>query len=241
MTWGLVAVGAVAVTGLTTAAISADAARSSSNTAADAALNATKASTDTQLQMFEQGRVDTAPWRRAGEEALNTLVSKVNAGPGEYTKSPGYAFRVSEGQKAIERGAAARGNLLGGATQKALTRFGQDYATGDYQNFLANYYASLTPYQSLAGIGQTTAQQNAVTGAQVGQSIGNTTATGLTTAGNALASGQINQANAITGGLNSGVNNYLMWKYLNQSQQPVIPVDNAAINYGGGNYIGYGE
>ena len=181
--------------------------KSAANTQADAAANAT----DAQLKMFEEGLLATAPWRVKGEEALNTLMSKINAGPGEYTKSPGYDFRLSEGQKAIERSAAARGKLLGGAEQKALTRYAQDYATQDYQNFLANYYNSLTPFQSVAGVGQTTANQNASQGNQVAQNIGqNTIAAGQATAG-----GQINQANSITGAVNSGVNNYMLWKYLN--------------------------
>jgi hypothetical protein len=160
--------------------------------------------------MFYKGREDTAPWRKAGENALTKLVSKVNAGPGKYTASPGYEFRVAEGEKAIERSAAAKGGLFSGRTGKELTRFGQDYATADYQNFLDNYYKSLTPYQSLAGVGQTTASQDAANGNAVAANIAGNTIN----AGNAAASGYINQANAVSGAANSGMNNFLMWKYL---------------------------
>lgn len=184
-----------------------------SEDAADAQTDAANAATDSQLKMYREGLAATAPWRVAGEKALNTLADKLKAGPGDYTKSPGYDFRTNEGQKAIERSAAAKGGLLSGATGKALTRYGQDYATNDYQNFLANYYNSLTPYQSLAGVGQTTASQNAVQGNQTAQTIGQNTIA----AGNANAAGQINQANSITGAMNSGINNYMMWKYLNPS------------------------
>jgi hypothetical protein len=212
--------------------VNADASRSAANTQADAATNAAKSAEKTQLEMYYQGRTDTAPWRKVGEEALNTLTAKVNAGPGAYTKSPGYDFRLGEGTKAIERSAAARGGVLGGSTLKALTRFGQDYATNDYQNFLANYYNSLTPLQSLAGVGQTTASQNAVQGNQVAGQIGaNTVNTGLA-AGNALATGQINQANSISGALNSGANNYLMWKYLSQNPGAGVGAAAAANPYG---------
>lgn len=193
----------------------------SSKDAASTQAAAANTATDAQLAMYREGLAATAPWREKGEAALNTLVDKVNAGPGDYTKSPGYDFRVSEGQKAIERSAAAKGGLLSGATGKALTRYGQDYATNDYQNFLANYYNSLTPYQSLAGVGQTTASQNAVQGNQTAQTIGQNTIA----AGNANAAGQINQANSITGAMNSGINNYMMWKYLNPSVVPgVVPI-----------------
>jgi len=183
----------------------------SSSDAADAQVSASRDATKAQLKMYEEGREDTAPWRKAGVNALSTLVEKINAGPGDYTKSPGYDFRKSEGEKSIERSAAARGGILSGATAKALQRYGQDYATNDYQNFLSNYYQSLTPYQSLAGIGQTTASQNASQGNQVASSIGQN----ITNAGNAEAAGYINTANAYTGAINSGVNNYMMWKYMN--------------------------
>jgi hypothetical protein len=180
--------------------------------AAQIQANAANQATDVQLQMFREGQAATAPWREKGEAALNTLVEKVNAGPGDYTKSPGYDFRTSEGQKAIERSAAARGGLISGATGKALTKFGQDYATNDYQNFLANYYNSLTPLQSLAGVGQTTASQNAVLGNQVGTNVGSN----IISAGNAQAGGVINNANRIIGQQQAGINNaiagYSLWK-----------------------------
>jgi hypothetical protein len=215
------------ISGILNAGASESAANTQANAATQASqdtLAATKYATDLQERMYQQGRTDTAPWREAGGNALTQLVSKVNAGPGEYTKSPGYQFRLNEGTKAIERSAAARGGLNSGATGKALARYGQDYATGDYQNFLSNYYNSLTPLQSLAGVGQTTASQNAVAGNQTANSIANTTLSGteasnnyLNSAANANASGTINAANSLTGALNSGVNNYMMWKYLNST------------------------
>jgi hypothetical protein len=66
---------------------------------------------------------------------------------------------VSEGQKGIDNSAAARGGVLSGATLKATERFRQDYATNEYDNFLARYYQSLTPYQSLSEQGQNAAAQ----------------------------------------------------------------------------------
>lgn len=189
--------------------LQAEAARSAGNKQADAADAATQA----QLRMYEEGRADTAPWREAGANALVDLVSRVKAGPGDFTKSPGYDFRIGEGNKAVERGAAARGGVLSGATQKALERYSQDYASNEYNNFLQQYYQSLTPYQSLAGIGQTTAMQNAASGNAVAGQIGQNMQTGA----NALAAGQINQANAYSGAINSGVNNYMLWKYMNNS------------------------
>lgn len=182
----------------------------SSNKAASAAENAAASSNDVTMQMFNLGREDTKPWRTAGKTALSTLMEKLEAGPGEFVKSPEYNVGLEEGIKATERGAAASYGVLSGREQKALTRFGQDYATKNYQNFLANYYQSLNPYLSIAGLGQTTAAQTASNATATG----NTLANNALYAGNAQASGAINTGNAITGALGSGINNYLMWKYL---------------------------
>lgn len=141
-----------------------------------------------------------------------SLLDKISKGPGDYTKSPGYDFRLGEGVRAMEMGAAARGNVLSGAQTKALTQYGQDYATQDYDNYLRRWYQSLTPLQSLAGLGQTSAGQTASNAMQTGQNIGQN----YLTAGQARASGYINQANTLTGALQSGTENYLLWDYLNR-------------------------
>lgn len=47
---------------------------------------------------------------------------------------PSYQFRLSEGQKALERSAAARGTLLSGGTAKAITGWAQNFASQEYQN-----------------------------------------------------------------------------------------------------------
>lgn len=187
--------------------VASDAARRAANTQVDAAGNATNAI----MTQYWQNRADLAPWREAGVNALAQLVSKVGAGPGEFTTSPGYQFRLSEGQKAVERSAAAKGKQLSGATMKALDRYSQDYATSDYDNFLRRYYESLNPLQSLAGVGQTAVTNTAA----MGTNAATQNAQNILTAGNAQAGGVINQANALTGAVNSGLNNYLMWKYMN--------------------------
>lgn len=195
------------------------------NEAADAQKSASEDATNAQLKMYKQSRKDNAPWRNAGANALKKLQKKVYAGPGNYKKSPGYEFRLSEGNRAIERSAAARGGLLSGRAAKAIDRFSQNYATQDYDNFLTRYYQSLTPFQSLAGVGQTAAQQDA-SNAMV---TGNALAQNYTNAGQATASGYINQANALTGGINSGINNYLTWKYVNGNTPAATPTPAAAV------------
>jgi hypothetical protein len=52
----------------------------------------------------------------------------------ELEASPGYQSRLAAGLLAKNRSAAAQGTALSGGTQKALNRYGQDYASNEYSN-----------------------------------------------------------------------------------------------------------
>jgi len=47
---------------------------------------------------------------------------------------PGYQFRVGEGSKALERSAAAQGRLRTGGTLQDVLKYGQDFASQEYNN-----------------------------------------------------------------------------------------------------------
>ena len=68
-----------------------------------------------------------------------------------FQSDPGYGFRLSEGLKAIEQGAAARGGLLSGNTLKASQRFGQDLASQEYGNAFQRFQQERA---ARAGLGQ---------------------------------------------------------------------------------------
>jgi len=201
-----------AVIGSVASSKSSKAASKAADTQADASLEAAQISADTQKEMYYQSREDTAPWREAGENALTQLQGKVSAGPGQFDpqQDPGYQFGYKEFVESPTLAAAsATGRLRSGATQKALSRYAQDYASTKYDNFLSRYYQSLTPLQSLSGVGQTTASQNAQNAIATGQGVGNALSMGVENAGDARASGYINQANAFAGGANN-ISNALM-------------------------------
>lgn len=168
-----------------------------------------------ELEMYYQSREDLAPWRNRGKWALRELEERMGAGPGKFEQDPGYLFRLGEGEKAINRAAASRGKYFAGQTGKALMQYGQDYATGEYQNFLNRYYQSLTPWQSLAGLGQTSAAQSADMAVRTGGGVAQSYLAG----GQARASGYINQANVLSGAVTSGTQNYLYNNYLQQLGQ----------------------
>jgi hypothetical protein len=109
----------------------------------------------------------------------------------EFQTDPGYEFRMGEGMKGLERGAAARGGLLSGGFARKALRYAQDYASNEYQN-VYNRIASI------AGFGQvaTNSSVGAILG--TGQGVGNA----LTNAGEARASGYIGQGNAWANAIN---------------------------------------
>jgi len=207
--------------------------------AADVQAGAANRAADLQQQQFEQTRQDQMPWMEAGRTALNALTPLATNyqrfGMNQFQADPGYAFRLSEGQKALDRQAAARGGLISGGALKAAQRYGQDMGSQEYQNAFNRYQAERTaqlqPLQSLAGVGQTTAQSLGQTGAVNAANIGNL----MTGGAAAQAAGYVGGANALTSGLGTYLNysqgNNLL-NALNQNRTP----NYGSPNYGSPNY-----
>ena len=204
-----------------------------SQKASQAQQSAASQATDAQGAMFERQVELQEPFRQAGLKGQNRLLEylgldgdKGAAGYGKYATAeftpekfqtdPGYAFRMSEGMKALERSAAARGGLLSGATLKGTQRYGQDLASQEYQNAFNRYQAertgTLNPYQALAGVAQSSAN---TLGQQAG-AYGNAMASNIIGSGNAQASGYMGGANAIAGGVGQGINFYQNQQLLNR-------------------------
>lgn len=159
-------------------------------------------------------------------------------GMSDFQADPGYAFRLSEGQKLLDRSAAARGGLISGGALKAAARYGQEMGSQEFTNAYNRYQTNrsnqLNPLQSLMGVGQTstnalgTAGQNfAGNSANIAQNMASNVGEAYQGAANARASGYVGQANALTGGLGT---------YLNYSQgQNMI---NSMRGGGGGGALG---
>jgi hypothetical protein len=191
--------------------VGSQAAKKAGQTQAGAARDAA----ELQNQQFEQTRADQAPYREAGGRALKKLEGISDYTPfgmSQFQADPGYGFRLSEGQKALERSAAARGGLISGGALKAATRYGQDMGSQEYTNAFNRYQterqARLGPLQSLAGVGQTSVNQLGSLGAANAANVGNL----MTGGAAAQAAGQVGSANAYTQGLSQYLN-------YNQNQQ----------------------
>ena len=184
--------------------------------AASTQANAANRAADLQYKMWQEQQALQKPWLQTGETALNRLAAGLAQG-GEFAtpfsqtnwqQDPGYQFRLSEGLKSLDRTAAARGGLVSGGALKAAERYGQDLGSQEYQNAFNRYYQErqnmMAPLQSLAGVGQTTAQQLGQQAGQYGTAAGNLG----TQAANALAAGTIGGANALTGAFGTGLSAY---------------------------------
>jgi len=116
----------------------------------------------------------------------------------DFEKDPGYAFRLAEGQKALERSAAARGGRNSGGTMKALQAHGQGMASEEYANAFNRYNANrdsrYNRLANLAGMGQVATQQVG----QAGQNYANQYSNNLMGGANARAAGSIAGTNAFT-------------------------------------------
>ena len=200
------------------------AAKSAANTQAASADRAT----ELQREMYEKNIELNAPFREAGLSAQNTLLDYLglSAGAGgkyakdfsmaDFQQDPGYAFRMAEGMKALDRTAAARGGMLSGAALRGATRYGQEMGSQEYTNAFNRYQTNranqLNPLQSLMGSGQTAAN---LVGA-AGQNYANQAGEAYMGAGNARASGYVGSANAWSNALGNVANTFNQNQMLNR-------------------------
>ena len=139
---------------------------------------------------------------------------------------PGFQFRLQEGIDALQNSAAARGGLLTGATAEALTRYGQDYASGEYDKvygralgeyqqayniFEQNQAKKFNRLASMSGMGQTAAGQLSSAGQAAAGNVGGILMSSAGQIGNSLqnaaaarASGYVDRASQWGGALQGG-------------------------------------
>lgn len=115
----------------------------------------------------------------------------------DFQADPGYAFRLKEGQQALDRSAAARGGMISGGALKAAARYGQDMGSQEFTNAYNRYQTNranqLNPLQSITGAGQTATNQLGGAAQSYGANAGNIAMNAGANAGNALlAQGNIN-------------------------------------------------
>jgi hypothetical protein len=205
--------------------------------AADSAAGVQAAASDRaaalQKEQFDRQTELQEPFRMAGVRALPELEAASrykNFGMDQFQADPGYGFRLAEGQKALDRQAAARGGLISGAALKGAQRYGQEMGSQEYTNAFNRYQterqARLNPLQSLAGMAQTSVGQLG----QAGQAYATNVGEAMGASAQARASGYMGGANALSQGLS---------QYMGYSQgQQRNALLSRAIGGGGGYNVG---
>ncbi|HYC64295.1 MAG TPA: hypothetical protein VEC14_06155 [Reyranellaceae bacterium] len=176
------------------------------------------------------GRGAVSHWTNAGRAAVNEIVQLLGLGKfdpkwqtgiveaqidqtdregtarnalARFKTTPGYDFRRSEGIKALDRGAAAKGMVLSGAQHKAVQQFGDNLADQEYDN----YFRRLMEVSGMGGQATAGANSNAA-------GLVSTGANAMLQGGIARGSAYERGANTLASGLSSGVQNMLMGAYM---------------------------
>lgn len=178
--------------------------------AAQAQKDAANKAMDLQRDVYGQQRRDQAPWMEGGSQTLAQLLREMQNGGFEpqvnsqsLANDQGFQFRMSEGQKALERSAAARGGLNSGAAMKSLARFSQGLASDEYGNaWNRSMQAGQNRFNrmsNIAGMGQQSAGAMGAFGGQYANNMSNL----YGAIGNADAAGSMGVANAVSSGFQS--------------------------------------
>lgn len=180
-----------AVAGIGSALIGA----SASKKAANAQSRAADQQAAVQREIYQDTKKRFEPYEQAGGQGLAAYMHEMGLGEapegyGGFTATPGYDFRVQQGQDSVNALAGARGGLMSGRTLSDLTRFGQGIAADEYGSYMGRL-------AGLTDMGQASAGNQAQAGNAYAAGMSNA----LAQKGNAQAAGYAGMANAIQGGI----------------------------------------
>ena len=214
--------------------------------ASKAQVAATEQANATQREIFDRQQALQEPFRQAELAKQAALMQRLgiggDTGAGPYgdlssgfmpanfmtEMDPGYNFRFNEGMKALERKMAASGMTQSGAAMKAATRYGQDYASNEFNNAFQRYQTSRNA--TLNPLMGGSASTNYLSGAL--GNMGNQISENQIGAGNARASGYVGGANAYTNAISSGLNAYMGANMMN-NMMGLAPPPAAAVQFPG--------
>jgi len=189
MPWSFIVPAAVSLFSANKQAGAAKDAAAAANAQQDKAL-------ELQTRMYEEGLKRQQPYADVGLEFTNKLAAMQRGGPNAsasmLSMDPGYGFRLSEGQKALDRQSAARGGLISGSALKAAQRYGQEMGSQEFGN-------AYNRMASLASLGPSAAGVQNNLGQNYSTAASNTYGTMGANTGNALLSAANSRASALQG------------------------------------------
>jgi hypothetical protein len=199
--------------------------------------NAALESARLQKQMFDIQNQQQAPYREQGYSALSDIAGMKpylthQFGTEDFQQGidPGYAFRLQQGQRALQAQQNQAGGLIGGNALAAMQDYTQGQASNEYQNAFNRYqtqrgniYNSLA---SIAGLGQTSLGQTGQLSGQTAQGVGGA----ISNVGSALGAGQVAMGNALGSGVQGAGNAYMLSQLLGQ-RNPVASSPTSGSNF----------
>lgn len=125
-------------------------------------------------QYYQQARADLAPYREAGQWAIQEAQKTLQGGIPAYSQTPEYTYSFNQGIRAMRENAAVSGNLDTSSFNKQLYRFGENEALNDVDRFYSRWLNTrFNPLMQLAGAGQSATSQTAQLAQNTGESLAN--------------------------------------------------------------------
>lgn len=149
-----------------------------------------------QRRQYDTTRADFAPWRQAGEGALNRLTQASTGDMSAFQASPDYNFRLNEGTRNLENRFSVSGG--GGNAMRALAEYSQNIASNEFGNWWNRQ-------SGIAGVGQAATNSTANFGANAANNISNQYRTSGDNAASIGLYNNVSSGNA----LNAGIGNAL--------------------------------
>ena len=185
-------------------------------------------------QMFDIQNANQAPYREAGYSALRDIAGMKPYLTHQFTPEdfaagidPGYAFRLQQGQRALDAQLNRAGGLVGGNALAAMQDYTQGQASQEYGNAFNRYQLQrgniYNTLASIAGLGQTSLGQTTNASTTAGANIGNL----ISNAGAATGAGQVAMGNALGNVANTIGNQYML-------SQLLAPKAGAGVGLSGG-------
>lgn len=165
--------------------------------------------------------LDLQPYWDAAQQTTEQAAAPGRPSMDAFFESPDFQFNLEEGQKAIDRSAAARGRALSGASVREGVRYASGLASREFGNFTNRLLAA-------AGLGTTGVTTSANAGIATAGQIG----AAQQNAGQARASAYMTGAQGVNNAVQSGLSNYLLTQYLKPTQAPLSTPPYAGDPYG---------
>lgn len=162
--------------------------------AEDAQYAATQQALAEQRKAYEEAKSGLSPYTQMGTDST-ALISRLFGLGGQpsdmssFFTSPGYKFRLQQGEDAIGRSAAANGGLFSGATGKALNDYAQGQASQEFNSYLDRLFGMSNNGQTAATNLGSMRMGNGANLANLQTQIGTNQANRIMNQSNALASG----------------------------------------------------